>query len=53
MADVDKALPNVEQNITVPSDVEIEEAQEQKQEELDEQGNPVEITENEDGSVRY
>jgi hypothetical protein len=51
MADVDKALPNVEQNITVPSDVEIEEAQEQKQEELDEQGNPVEITENEDGSV--
>jgi hypothetical protein len=51
MADVDKALPNVEQTINVPSDVEIEEAQLEKKEELDEQGNPVEITENEDGSV--
>jgi len=51
MADVDKALPNVEQEINVPSEVEIEEAQLEKQEELDEQGNPVEITENEDGSV--
>ena len=51
MADVDKALPNVEQEINVPSDVEIEEAQLEQQEELDEQGNPVEITENEDGSV--
>jgi hypothetical protein len=51
MADVDKALPNVEQEINVPSDVEIAEAQLEKKEELDEQGNPVEITENEDGSV--
>ena len=31
MADIDKALPNVEQNITVPSDVEIEEAQLEEQ----------------------
>jgi len=51
MADIDKALPNVEQNITVPSEVEIEEAQLEKQEELSEQGDPVEIQENEDGSV--
>jgi hypothetical protein len=32
MADIDKALPNVEQNITVPSEVEIEEAQLEKEE---------------------
>jgi len=51
MADIDKALPNVEQNITVPSDVEIEEAQIEQQQELTEQGEPVEIQENEDGSV--
>ena len=51
MADIDKVLPNIEQNITVPSDVEIEEAELEKQQEVDEQGNPVEIQENEDGSV--
>ncbi len=51
MADIDKALPNVEQTITVPSDVEIEEEQLEKQQELDEQGQPIEIQENEDGSV--
>ena len=51
MADIDKALPNVEQTINVPSDVEIEEAQLEEQQELSEQGDPVEIQENEDGSV--
>src|SRR6056300_1084008 len=51
MADVDKALPNVEQEINVPSDVEIEEAQLEQQEEAEQQGDPVEIQENEDGSV--
>jgi hypothetical protein len=51
MADIDKALPNVEQEINVPSSVEIAEAEEAEQQELEEQGNPVEITENEDGSV--
>ncbi len=51
MADIDKALPNVEQEINVPSDVEIAEAEAAEQQELEEQGNPVEITENEDGSV--
>src|SRR5210317_696665 len=51
MADIDKALPNVEQEINVPSDVEIEESQLEEQKELSEQGDPVEIQENEDGSV--
>ena len=51
MADIDKALPNVEQNITVPSEAEIEEAQLEQEEALAEQGDPVEIQENEDGSV--
>jgi hypothetical protein len=51
MADIDKALPNVEQEISVPSDVEIEESQLEEQKELSEQGDPVEIQENEDGSV--
>jgi hypothetical protein len=51
MADIDKALPNVEQEINVPSEVEIEEAQKEEQEQLSEEGEPVEIQENEDGSV--
>ena len=34
MADVDKALPNVEQEINVPSDVEIAEAEAAEQQEL-------------------
>jgi len=51
MADIDKALPNVEQEINVPSDVEVAEAEKEEQEELAEQGDPVEIQENEDGSV--
>jgi len=51
MADIDKALPNVEQEINVPSEVDIAEAEADKQQELSEQGDPVEIQENEDGSV--
>ena len=51
MADIDKALPNIEQTINVPSDVEISEAEAEKQQELNEQGEPIEIQENEDGSV--
>ena len=51
MADIDKSLPNVEQEIKVPSPEEIEVAQEEQQKEVDEQGDPVEVTENEDGSV--
>jgi len=51
MADIDKSLPNVEQELKVPSPEEIEVAEQEKQQEVDEQGNPVDITENEDGSV--
>ena len=51
MADIDKSLPNVEQEIKVPSPEEIEVAQEEQQKEVNEQGEPVEVTENEDGSV--
>ena len=51
MADIDKSLPNVEQTINVPSDVEVAEEQLEKQKKLEEEGDPVEITQNEDGSV--
>jgi len=51
MADIDKSLPNVEQEIKVPSPEEIEVAEQEKQQQVDEQGDPVELTENEDGSV--
>ena len=51
MADIDKSLPNVEQEIKVPSPEDIEVAQEEQQKEIDERGGPVEIQENEDGSV--
>lgn len=51
MADIDKDLPNVDQELKIPSPEEIEVAEQEKQQEVDEQGNPVDITENEDGSV--
>jgi len=51
MADIDKSLPNVEQELKVPSPEEIEVAEQDKQQEVNEQGEPVEVTENEDGSV--
>jgi hypothetical protein len=51
MADIDKSLPNVEQEIKVPSPEEIEVAEQEKQQEVNEAGDPVEVTENEDGSV--
>ena len=48
MADMDKALPNVEQTINIPSqeelEVQIEETQKDPQE-------PIDVQENEDGSV--
>jgi hypothetical protein len=48
MADMDKALPNVEQTINIPNqediDIELEEQQKDPQE-------PVDVQENEDGSV--
>ena len=51
MAEIDKSLPNVEQTINVPSPEEIEEATLEEQKEVSEQGEPVEVTQNEDGSV--
>src|SRR5210317_1320324 len=49
MADIDKSLPNVEQTINVPAPEEIEQAQ--LEEQAAETGEPVEVTQNEDGSV--
>ena len=51
MADIDKALPNAEQQITLPSEQEVAENELEQQQEIQEAGEPVEITENEDGSV--
>jgi hypothetical protein len=52
MADnVDKALPNVEQELKVPSPEELVEAQAEETKKLNEAGEPIEITENDDGSV--
>ena len=51
MADIDKALPNVEQQITLPSEQEVAENELEQQQEIQEAGEPIEITENEDGSV--
>ena len=41
MADIDKDLPNVDQELKIPSPEEIEVAEQEKQQEVDEQGNPV------------
>ena len=50
MADVDKSLPNVRQNITVPSDAEQTEVVAEMQESMPSSEN-TEVTENPDGSV--
>jgi len=51
MADIDKSLPNIKQELNLPSEEEIVEAQSEEQNEIAERGEPVEIQENEDGSV--
>ena len=51
MADIDKSLPNVEQQLTLPSEQEVSEEALQEEQEIAEAGEPLEITENEDGSV--
>jgi len=51
MAEIDKSLPNVEQQLTLPSEQEVSEEALQEEQEIAETGEPVEITENEDGSV--
>ena len=52
MAEIDKGLPNVRQNVTIPSPQEQIEVQTELQESIPSPKN-TEITENEDGSVRY
>ena len=49
MAEIDKALPNVEQTVNIPSPDDIEVA-EQEEESTQENGSP-DVQENEDGSV--
>jgi len=51
MAEIDKSLPNVEQQLTLPSEQEVSEEALQEEQEIAQAGEPVEITENEDGSV--
>ena len=49
MAEIDKSLPNVKQSINIPSPEELEvELQEEQQQEPDQ---PIDVQENEDGSV--
>ena len=51
MAEIDKSLPNTKQELNIPAQDEIIEAQAEEQKEVTESGEPIEITENEDGSV--
>ena len=51
MAEIDKALPNVKQTVNVPSPQDIEIAEQEKLNEQQEAGQPIETVENEDGSV--
>ena len=51
MADIEKTLPNVEQELKIPSPEDIEVAQEEEVQEKTVDGEPVEVTENVDGSV--
>ena len=51
MAEIDKALPNVKQTINVPSPQDVEIAEQEKLNKQQESGEPIETTENEDGSV--
>ena len=48
MAEIDKSLPNVKQSINIPTP---EELQVELQEEQKEQDQPIEVHQNEDGSV--
>jgi len=51
MAEIDKALPNVKQTVNVPSPQDIEIAEQEELNKQQEAGQPIETTENEDGSV--
>ena len=51
MATIDKALPNVKQTLNIPGPEEVQEEQQQTLQEQVEAGKPVDVQENEDGSV--
>jgi len=51
MAEIDKALPNVKQTVNIPSPEEVEAAEQEAGVKQQEAGQPVEMQENEDGSV--
>jgi len=51
MADIDKSLPNVKQTVNIPSPEDVEIAEQEKLNEQQEAGEPIEKVENEDGSV--
>ncbi len=51
MAEIDKTLPNVKQTVNIPGPEEIEIAEQEELAQQQEAGQPVETTENEDGSI--
>ena len=51
MAEIDKALPNVKQTVTIPGTKEFEIEQQEKLKEQVDAGQPIDVQENEDGSV--
>jgi hypothetical protein len=51
MAEIDKALPNVKQTVNIPGPQEVEAAEQEAVGQQQEAGQPVEMQENEDGSV--
>ena len=51
MAEIDKALPNVKQTVTIPGSQEVELEQQEHLKEQVEAGQPIDVQENEDGSV--
>ena len=48
MADIDKALPNVKQTLNIPNPEEVAIAEQEVQQDVE---NPVDVQQNEDGSV--
>jgi len=51
MAEIDKALPNVKQTVNIPGPQEVEASEQEALVKQQEAGQPVEMQENEDGSV--
>ena len=51
MAEIDKALPNVKQTVTIPGTQEVELEQQETLKEQVDAGKPIDVQENEDGSV--